>query len=200
MQSNRQFNRALIAAFFGLVASASQAHTGHGSSGLHEGLTHPFGLDHLLAMVAVGIWSVSALPTNKVWWGPAAFMSSLFISAFLGAMGVAIELIESSVSLSVVLLGAMLVLVQVQISYRVGLVLIAMASALHGLAHGAESPEPGFLTYALGFLVTTATLHFGGVVAGRAIKTCLPTNQSLIKTSLGLLFGGAGFYLFSQAV
>lgn len=68
MKSHRQLNRALIAAFLGLVASASQAHTGHGSSGLLEGLTHSFGLDHLFAMVALAIWSVSALRTNKVWW------------------------------------------------------------------------------------------------------------------------------------
>ena len=166
MKSHRQWNRVLVAAFLGLVASSSQAHTGHGTSGLYEGLTHPFGLDHLLAMVAVGIWSVSVLPTNKAWWGPATFMSSLAISAFFGAMGVTIPMLENLISLSVVLFGAMLVLAQVQISYKVGLALIAMAAALHGLAHGAESPEAGFLTYALGFLVTTATLHVGGVVAG----------------------------------
>ena len=198
MKSHRQWNRVLVAAFLGLVASSSQAHTGHGTSGLYEGLTHPFGLDHLLAMVAVGIWSVSVLPTNKAWWGPATFMSSLAISAFFGAMGVTTPMLENLISLSVVLFGAMLVLAQVQISYKVGLALIAMAAALHGLAHGAESPEAGFLTYALGFLVTTATLHVGGVVAGLGIKKYVPSKHSLITSSLGLLFGGAGVYLFSQ--
>ena len=77
-----------------LAASASQAHTGHGTSGIFEGLVHPFGLDHLLAMVAVGIWSVSALPKNKAWWGPATFMLSLVVSAAIGAMGVTIPLLE----------------------------------------------------------------------------------------------------------
>ena len=198
MKSHSQWSRVVVAALLGLATSASQAHTGHGTSGLYEGLTHPFGLDHLLAMVAVGIWSVSALPANNAWWGPATFMTSLVISAVFGAMGVTIPLLENLISLSVVLFGAMLVLAQIQISSRIGLVLIALAASLHGLAHGAESPETGFVTYALGFLVTTAALHFGGVVAGLGIKRYLPSKQSLVTTTLGLLFGGAGVYLFSQ--
>ena len=94
---------------FTLTAGAAQAHTGHGTSGLVEGLAHPFGLDHLLAMVAVGIWSVSALPAGKAWWGPATFMVSLIVSAALGAMGVAVPFLEHLISLSVVLFGVMLV-------------------------------------------------------------------------------------------
>ena len=87
--------RLTVALLLGLAASVSQAHTGHGTSGFYEGITHPFGLDHLLAMVAVGIWSVSALPSNKVWHGPATFMLSLIASATIGAMGIAVPLLET---------------------------------------------------------------------------------------------------------
>ena len=57
--------KTLLSAALATTALAAQAHTGHGTSSLMEGLAHPFGLDHLLAMVAVGVWSVSALPAGK---------------------------------------------------------------------------------------------------------------------------------------
>ena len=65
-----------IAALLGLLAcaGAAQAHTGHGTSSLFEGLVHPLGADHLLAMLAVGLWSATTLPAGKVWQGPATFM------------------------------------------------------------------------------------------------------------------------------
>jgi urease accessory protein len=198
MKSNRHWNRIAITVVLSLAASASQAHTGHGTSGFFEGLAHPIGLDHLLAMVAVGIWSVSALPAHKAWWGPATFMTSLVMSAVLGALGITVPFLENLISLSVVLFGVMLVLAKFKISPKIGLALIALAAAMHGLAHGAESPETGFAAYATGFLVTTATLHFGGVLAGLGIKRYVPSKESLVTSSLGLLFGGAGVYLFSQ--
>ena len=198
MKSYRHWNRITLVALLGLVASASHAHTGHGTSGLYEGLVHPFGLDHLLAMLAVGIWSVSAFPAAKAWWGPVTFMTSLVVSAAIGATGVSIPFLENLVSLSVVLFGAMLALVRLKISPVIGLALIALAASLHGLAHGAESPEASFVAYAVGFLLTTATLHFGGVLAGLGIQRYVPGKESLASATLGLLFGGAGIYLLSQ--
>ena len=198
MKLHRHWNRIAVSVVLGVAASASQAHTGHGTSGLFEGLAHPLGLDHLLAMVAVGIWSVSALPANRAWWGPATFMTSLVISAVLGALGVTVPFLENLISLSVVLFGAMLMLAQFNTSPKIGLALIALAAAMHGLAHGAESPETGFAAYAAGFLLTTATLHFGGVVASLGIKRYVPSKESLVTTALGLLLGGAGVYLFCQ--
>ena len=120
------------------------------------------------------------------------------MSAVLGALGVTVPFLENMISLSVVLFGAMLVLAQFKISSKIGLALIALAAAMHGLAHGAESPETGFAAYAVGFLATTATLHFGGVTTGLGIKRYVPSKESLVTTVLGLLFGGAGIYLFSQ--
>ncbi len=195
--SNKSFRLATLAALT-LTVGAAQAHTGHGTSGVAQGLAHPLGADHLLAMVAVGLWSVSALPANKAWWGPAAFMLSLILSAALGAMGVSVPFLEQMISLSVVLFGAMLVLARLKMPPVLGLGLVAMAASLHGLAHGAEAPESGFAMYAAGFLATTAVLHFGGVAAGLGIRRYLAAKAGWVMAGLGTLCSGAGVYLFSQ--
>ena len=182
----------------GLFAGLAEAHTGHGTSGISEGLAHPFGADHLLAMVAVGIWSASALPANKAWWGPATFMLSLVISATLGAAGFSVPYLEQMVSLSVVLFGAMLVLSRQKMPVVVGLGLVALAASLHGLAHGVEAPETRFSAYAAGFLATTIVLHFGGVAIGLGIRKALAEKATWVVTGLGTLCSGAGLYLFSQ--
>jgi urease accessory protein len=181
-----------------LAAGAAQAHTGHGTSGVLEGLAHPLGLDHLLAMVAVGVWSVSALPANKAWWGPLTFLLALVVSAALGAMGFTVPFLEQLISLSVVLFGAMLVFSRLQMPAGLGLGLVAVAASLHGLAHGAEAPESGFAAYAAGFLLTTAALHFGGVMAGLGIRRHLARQANWVISGLGALCGGSGIYLFSQ--
>jgi len=192
------FTRAACVALLALVASAAQAHTGHGISGVSEGLAHPMGLDHLLAMVAVGVWSVSALPASKAWWGPATFMLALVVSAALGAMGFMVPFLEPMVSLSVVLFGVMLVFSRAPLPVGWGLGLVALAASLHGLAHGAETPATGFAAYAAGFLATTAVLHFGGVVAGLSIRQYLTRQATWLVSGLGALCGASGIYLFSQ--
>jgi urease accessory protein len=195
---HHHWNRVSAALVLALAASASQAHTGHGTTGLFEGLVHPLGLDHLLAMVAVGIWSVAALPKNKAWWGPATFMLSLVASAAIGATGVTIPFLEHLVSLSVVLFGVMLVFAHQKTPPVLGLGLIALAASLHGLAHGGEAPETGFVAYASGFLLSTATLHFGGLIAGLGIKRYVPNAVALVTAGFGVLFGGLGLFMFSQ--
>jgi len=192
------FTRAACVALLALVAGAAQAHTGHGTSGVSDGLAHPMGLDHLLAMVAVGVWSVSALPASKAWWGPATFMLALVLSAALGAMGFMVPYLEPMVSLSVVLFGVMLVFSRAPLPIGWGLGLVALAASMHGLAHGAETPATGFATYAAGFLATTAALHFGGVVAGLSIRQHLTRQATWLVSGLGALCGVSGIYLFSQ--
>jgi urease accessory protein len=163
-----------------------------------EGLAHPFGPDHLLAMMAVGIWSVSALPVNKAWQGPATFMLALVVSAMLGASGVTVPFLEHAIALSVTLFGAMLILAAKPMPKAFGLGLIAVAASLHGFAHGAETPETGFAGYAAGFLLTTGILHLGGVGIGLGIRRRLAQRSTTVLASLGTLLGFAGLYLFSQ--
>ena len=185
---------ALLTAF----AGAAQAHTGHGTHSLMEGLAHPFGLDHLLAMLAVGVWSVSALPQGKAWWGPATFLLALVASAALGAAGVSVPYLEQTIALSVVLFGAMRVLANRTMPVALGLGLIATASSLHGLAHGVETPATGFAGYAAGFMLTTAVLHIGGVGVGLVIQRWLGARKGLVLGGMGAALGAAGVYLFGQ--
>lgn len=197
MQS-KNIRRATAAALLAGLAGAAQAHTGHGTHSLFEGLVHPFGLDHLLAMVAVGVWSVSALPHGKAWQGPATFLLALVASAALGAAGVSLPFLEQGVALSVVLFGVMLVLARQPVSASLGLGLVAAAASLHGLAHGAETPPTGFAGYAAGFLLSTAALHTVGVVVGIGIRRALAERSDWALGSLGALLGVSGLVLFGQ--
>ena len=194
----KNIRRVAAAALLAGLAGAAQAHPGHGATSLMEGLAHPFGLDHLLAMVAVGVWSVSALPQGKAWQGPATFLLALVVSAALGAAGVTLPFLEHGVALSVVLFGAMLVLARRPMPASIGLGLVAAAASLHGLAHGAETPATGFAGYAIGFLATTALMHVSGVGAGLAIRRWLAARSGLVLGGLGALLGGAGLFLFGQ--
>ena len=197
MQS-KHIHRLSVAVLMAGLAGAAQAHTGHGAHSLMEGLAHPFGLDHLLAMVAVGVWSVSALPAAKAWQGPAAFMAALAVSAARGTVGWSVPYLEHAVALSVVLFGFMLATARTPMPAGWGLGLIAAAASLHGLAHGAEAPASGFGGYAAGFLLTTAMLHAGGVGMGLSIKRWLAHRRQAALTGLGVAMGGAGIYLLGQ--
>ena len=194
----KSFKSALIMLATYAISTGANAHTGHGTHGLTEGLLHPFGADHLLAMLAVGVWSVSALPSSKVWQGPAAFMLALIVSAVLGASGVTVPYLEHAIALSVVLFGIMLILAAKPMPKAFGLALIAVAASLHGLAHGAETPETGFAGYAAGFLLTTGLLHMSGVGIGVSIRRVLAERSSTVLGGLGTLLGFVGLYLFSQ--
>lgn len=181
-----------------VLSTGASAHTGHGTHSLMEGLTHPFGADHLLAMLAVGIWSVSALPARQAWQGPATFLLTLVLSAVLGASGFTVPYLEHAIALSVTLFGAMLILAAKPMPKAFGLTLIAVAASLHGLAHGAETPETGFAGYAAGFLLTTAVLHLGGVGLGLSIRRWLSERSTTVLGSLGGLLSVAGLVLFNQ--
>ncbi|GAB4398388.1 MAG: HupE/UreJ family protein [Rhodoferax sp.] len=180
------------------LGSAAHAHTGLGAHGIADGLSHPFGADHLLAMLAVGVWSVSALPASRVWMGPTTFMAALVVSAALGAAGLSVPFLEHAIALSVMLFGGMLMLAGRPWPMGVGLAWIAAAASLHGLAHGAEAPQGAFAPYALGFLATTGALHLAGVGLGVAIRRWLSGVSTSVLTGLGAALSFAGAYLFSQ--
>lgn len=190
--------RTILVGGLALGLGTAQAHTGHGTEGLWSGLTHPLGLDHLLAMVAVGVWSISSLPRQQAWWGPATFLLALMLGAGFGASGGAVPALEQCIALSVVLLGAMLVLARRPLPMLAGLGLVAGAAVLHGVAHGAESPNTGFGAYAVGFMLTTAALHFGGMALGLMLRQQTRRNRWALAT-LGSLCSGVGLYCFSIA-
>jgi urease accessory protein len=192
MTTTRRF--AVAATLLALAGSAA-AHTGHGTHGFFAGLEHPFGFDHLLAMVTVGAWSAAALQGVRRGLGPLVFLAAMTLGALAAAAGFVLPLVESGIAASIVLMGAMLVFTR-RLPPPLGLALIAVSASLHGFAHGSEIPAgAGFATYAAGFLLTTALLHLGGLALGvQAGRTRL-----WVWRIAGALLGSAGLVLLAHA-
>ena len=193
--TQRNVLRGLTAATLLLAAGAAGAHTGHGTHGLEQGLAHPLGADHLLAMLAVGLWSAVALEGARRWAGPLVFLAGLALGAAAGLLTGTVSGLEAAIALSVAGFGAMLAFPN-RLRGDAGLALIAVAAVLHGLAHGAELPPgAGFAPYAAGFLATTAALHAVGLGLGRVLARA----QLAVWRVAGALTGAAGLLLLSRA-
>lgn len=163
--------RVIATSALALIAESAFAHPGHETQGLIAGLAHPVGgADHLLAMLAVGLWSAAALPAGRRLQAPALFLLALALAALAGAAGLGTAAwIEPSIAISVSLLGLMLVAPR-RLPAALGLGVIATAGLLHGLAHGAEVPaSTGLAAYMAGFLVSSALLHLGGLALGNTL-------------------------------
>lgn len=152
-----------------ITATAALAHPGHGG-GLAGGLAHPFtGLDHMLAMVAVGLWA-SQLGKRAMIVLPLLFPAVMAIGAMMGANGVALPWVEAGIVASVVVLGAVVAL-GLQPSLAVSAVLVGVFALFHGHAHGTELPAAGSaLMYGAGFVAATLVLHAIGMGIGVAAK------------------------------
>jgi urease accessory protein len=148
-----------------LLPTAALAHPGHGA-GFVAGLQHPVtGTDHLLAMLAIGLWA-AGLGGKAVWALPLTFLAALAAGGAGGHMaGMALPWVEQGILGSLVVLGAITALAwRLPLTWALGMA--ALFGALHGLAHGAESPT-GFLPYAAGFVLASALLHGAGLLLGR---------------------------------
>lgn len=188
------FLRSMAAVALMTTVAAAQAHTGHGVEGFVAGIVHPFlGLDHLLAMVAVGIWSVVMLPKGQRLAGPALFMAMLLAGALVALTGFVLPQAEPGVAASVVALGSLLLLAR-RIGLTTGLALISVAALLHGYAHGAElAAGQSFASYAAGFMLGSAALHGVGLAAGNALQH-LPT---WVGRAAAVLMGTSGLVMLA---
>ena len=176
-----------------ITASPAYAHV----SG-EAGWLHPlFGLDHLLAMIAVGAWS-SQIGGRAIWIVPSAFVGFMFLGGLAGFEHLELPTTEIAVSFSVVLLGLAIATKQ-----RLPIAIASAATALfgifHGYAHGYEMPlMNNKVSYTLGFLTTTALLHvFGAVGAHFLLKSS--KGDKLLKL-LGAFSALCGIYLVSLVV
>lgn len=151
-----------------LVASPVYAHPlpGLATSGFVGGLLHPLlGIDHLLAMVAVGVWAAQ-LGGSAVWKVPPTFVVTMLIGAGVGMAGIGLPLIEPMIAASVVMLG-LVIATQVRMSTWLASLLVAAFALFHGHAHMAELPAGALaLNYIAGFALTTASLHGAGIAMG----------------------------------
>ena len=142
------------------------AHTGHiGHHGLAEGLTHPFtGLDHLAAMLAVGIWSAST--QRRQWLAPLVFLLMLLAGALLAQSGLHFPAIEPMIAGSLLVVGALLMSPK-QLPVAASALAIGGFALFHGAAHGHELTGAGALA---GMVMGTALLHGMGIALGLALS------------------------------
>ncbi len=160
-------NCLLILPVFILAPSLAHAHTGVGhAAGFLHGVCHPFGgLDHILAMVAVGIWAAQ-ISGKVIWAVPTTFVSVMIIGGILGIAGIAIPFVEQGIVMSVLILGV-LIAAAVRLPLSASVAIVGLFAIFHGYAHGAEIPSTvSGVAYGIGFALATATLHLSGIGFG----------------------------------
>jgi urease accessory protein len=174
-----------------LFAGTASAHTGdHGTlTGFTGGLAHPIGgLDHLFAMVAIGLWAAQQCG-RALWAIPVAFVGAMLTGGVLAWSGLALPQVETAIALSVLALG-LLVAARLRASLTVGIAIAAGFALFHGYAHGLEMPlaaSPAL--YAVGFVLATACLHgmgiAGSLLGRRAVQL---VGAGIAATGLALMF------------
>lgn len=186
-------NRAMGALSLMLLPTMAWAH-----AGTSAGWLHPLsGIDHLLAMIAVGAWSVQ-IGGRAVWIVPSAFVCFMFLGGVIGFEHIELPLTEVGVALSVVLLGVAIALRQ-----RLPVLVAASATALfgifHGYAHGYEMPlMQNKVIYTAGFLTTTASLHLVGAFGAHYLQKARQGNR-LLRLS-GAASALCGIWLVFNAI
>ncbi|MHA6495403.1 HupE/UreJ family protein [Pseudomonas borbori] len=152
-----------------LTPAVAFAHSGHDPSGLMAGLAHPvLGLDHLLAMLAVGLWAAQQSGATR-WALPLTFVASMLLGGLFGLNGVQLALMETAIATSVMAFG-LLVAVAIRLPTAIALGMTALFALTHGVAHGLELPALSSpWGYAAGFVVATAALHACGFALVRAL-------------------------------
>jgi urease accessory protein len=184
---------ALVAAVLSWACPA-MAHVQKGEgAGFLTGLLHPIsGLDHVLAMLAVGLWGAQ-LGSPAIWMLPVAFPLVMALGGMLGLMGIPLPGVEIGIAVSGILLGAAVMLeLRPRLALAAGVV--AFFAIFHGHAHGTELP-PGqsALLYSLGFVLATGMLHAAGIGIGEARR--LPAGRTMVRAAGALIAMGGVFFL-----
>lgn len=170
--------------------------------GILSGFLHPIlGLDHLLAMVTVGLLSAQ-IGGRAIWTVPVAFVALMALGGILGLVGIPLPGVELGIAISVILLGVAL-LISRNFPLAAMMIIIGLFGLLHGHAHGVEVPSltDGFLlifAYVVGFLVATAGLHLVGALIGMiAVRS---EQGKLILRGSGLIIAIIGVFIFTALI
>ena len=149
-----------------LTATPAFAHTGEGTGGFVSGLAHPvFGLDHVVAMVAVGLWGVF-LRAPAIWLLPIVFPLVMAFGGVLGILGVPLPAVETGIASSAIVLGLMVALAARPPLWAAA-VLVGAFAIFHGYAHGKELPDgANAVAFSAGFVIATGLLHLCGIGFG----------------------------------
>ncbi len=191
------FKRLPLAALALTFASASAfAHPGHGAhveNGFLAGFLHPLtGLDHILAMVAVGLWAAS-LGGRSVLAVPAAFVAFMSVGFFVALGGVSLPYVEPMILGSVIVIG-LLVAASVRLPVVPAAILVGLFAVFHGHAHGTEMGQSEALVYGAGFLIATALLHGAGIWLAVALSRI--DQRDLPVRALGAATAFTGLLVF----
>lgn len=174
---------------------AALAHVTKGQAyGLLTGFMHPLsGTDHVLAMVAVGLWGAQ-LGAPAIWVLPVAFPLVMAMGGMLGFLGVPLPGIEYGIAASAIVLGAA-VAFEVRPPLVVAALLVGIFAIFHGYAHGTELP-PGqsAMLYSLGFVVATGCLHAVGIGIGTAHRW--PWGRRLLRGAGAVVMAGGVYFLW----
>ncbi|MBD0413867.1 HupE/UreJ family protein [Oryzicola mucosus] len=187
--------RSLLALGLTTLPSAAFAHVGGGeASGFAHGFMHPIGgVDHILAMVAVGVFAY-VLGGRALYLVPASFVGMMIVGFLLGTSGVDLPLVELGIGLSSVVIGGAAAWGR-SVPTVVAMALVGVFAVFHGHAHGAEMPgnASGFL-YAAGFILATASLHLAGIAASIGAAALVGKYARPVARAVGALFavGGIG--------
>lgn len=167
----------------------------HGS--FAAGFTHPvFGLDHVLAMIAVGLWAALA-GGRAIWLLPTVFVGAMLTGFGLSLAGVPIPYVEPVILASVIILG-LIVAAAVNLPSWLSVALVAVFGMCHGHAHGGEMGGAGWLGYAAGFALATAILHAAGVLIGHGANVAAGRDGPVAKTiirAIGAITAAGGVLL-----
>jgi len=173
----------------------ASAHSATGSSGgFSSGFTHPLtGLDHIVAMVAVGLWG-AFLGRRAMWTLPVVFPVIMALGGVLGVLGIPLPGVEMGIAGSGIILGLM-VAFAAHPPLWVAAVLVGFFAIFHGHAHGTELPDSAnAMTFAIGFVTSTGLLHLAGIAFGLLVKW--PWGKIAIRTG-GAAIAAVGFaFLF----
>lgn len=182
----RHFLTGLLALAALAIASPAEAHIIVASgAGWVQGFSHPFsGLDHILAMVAVGVWAAQT-GRPAMWVLPVVFPLAMAAGGLLGVGGLPVPGIEAGIAASVLGLG-LLIAFQAKPPLVLSVALVALFALFHGHAHGTELPQAASpVLYGLGFVVATAILHLIGLTIGFVMR--LPTGMTAIRVGGGAI-------------
>ena len=175
------------------LPAVAYAHPATGeAAGFSHGFAHPMsGVDHILAMVMVGVFAFQ-LGGRATWLVPATFVLVMALGGALGVAGTDLPFVETGIALSVVVLGAVIAL-DVKAPLAAALGVIGLFAVFHGHAHGAEMPEDASgAAYAAGFMVATALLHAAGLALGYIIGRAGERQGAFVTRAAGSVAAIAG--------
>ncbi len=191
---NREnLTRTLMATILLLAVPPLSAHTTGGAiGGLGSGLGHPFlGLDHLLAMLAVGVWAYQ-LGASALWKVPLVFVLTLLVGASLGLAGVSLPLIEPMIAASLMALG-LVIAMKLRVMPILASMIVAVFALFHGVAHGVEMPlAVSPMAYVVGFSLATMLLHALGAILAYGFQQ---SSQAVLMRAGGVGLVGTGLLL-----